>query len=1153
MMVLLSMLAVGLLTLSSSVVRSTSNAAAELEARANARLALALALGELQETMGPDRRVSAPSSIREQASQSHIAGVWGSWQRGEGGDSLAEAKEGTPGQEPSEPAKGGFYQWLVSHADSQALADPDFLDQPLSGRTISLWNGPEEVRGGLMPLRSASGREEGRYAFAVMDEGVKARFNLPVTEPERASEQLNRVLAREASSFEGVPEFAALGDPESADRIATLQSARLAGVSQEDLAAHDLTPWSRSLLTNVRAGGFARDLSLLFDEEELPSDYASRFIYSDEESPLASALERFRGSNALGAPDPSWQILHSHYRLFDKLTGGNSPLAEASFVGRPTAWTPPRGRSEDSFHTEQLLPVISKAQFVFSTSFGYHGSLHTLKQDEAATDEDKYVTWLVIDPIITLWNPYNVNLKFSEMRLDLHRVPLAFSLSKNGRKISTTPTHFANTYVSSEVSSAKNQYYRLNLKASLSEGTDLVLSPGEHLVFTAHNHKKHYRHQYAEEGLDLLPGWNPPAGSATGSPNVGGVSTMNVMVDASGKSSGLINGKPARTIPVKVGDRISVSVEPQVADMDQFRELNNKEATAYLKYGTPGDRSRTIGSIELDYGEDFSGFEEEVPELSEDELPEFVVPRGVPVGVKADDYQGNDPPVAAQFKQPFLVASLQLKTGYDSRRPTKGWLQNGPLNSYSSAGQSLEQPDDFHHHQYEFVWEPMTDWDSTPTVEIEPMSNRGFGGRGTTSETGMTLAPFRGVPLAPAVSLGQFRHAPLNNSGQLPLTTQIVGNSFASSLLPPDEVSVNEGERTFLDHHVLANEALFDHYFLSTAASGSGGSLSDSLSAEQRLEYFFRGQESLPNGRFRPVTRLDQSEAKELASQLTSDLSQGSREIGSRLFLEGGFNINSTSKRAWKVFLSSAMQEELPVLDANLGLEEELASLGTTNGYGVVASRFYPLTGQEKGGLSGDANPADWSGHHRLTEEQVDRLAEAIVEQVRARGPFQSVAEFVNRQVSSEKALALAGAIQTAIDNTGLDEETFGEDGTGFDMISDQAAFPEAAVGSVFEGAAGYLNQSDVLTPLAPLLTARSDTFRIRAYGESLTASGQVAARAWCEAIVQRFPEYLDESEEATTSPVDLQSESNIRFGRRFRQVSFRWLNPDEIDSNQLS
>ena len=93
------------------------------------------------------------------------------------------------------------------------------------------------------------------------------------------------------------------------------------------------------------------------------------------------------------------------------------------------------------------------------------------------------------------------------------------------------------------------------------------------------------------------------------------------------------------------------------------------------------------------------------------------------------------------------------------------------------------------------------------------------------------------------------------------------------------------------------------------------------------------------------------------------------------------------------------------------------------------------------------------------------------------------------------------------------------------------------------DGSPGMLTQADLLTPLAPILTARGDTFRIRAYGDA-RAPGGTKVRAWCEAIVQRVPDYLDPADEAWDPPV---RPVNQRFGRRFVEVAFRWLSPSEI------
>ena len=60
LMVLLTIVAIGLLSLASISLRSSTSSQAGATARSNARLAMMMALGQLQREMGPDGRISAP-------------------------------------------------------------------------------------------------------------------------------------------------------------------------------------------------------------------------------------------------------------------------------------------------------------------------------------------------------------------------------------------------------------------------------------------------------------------------------------------------------------------------------------------------------------------------------------------------------------------------------------------------------------------------------------------------------------------------------------------------------------------------------------------------------------------------------------------------------------------------------------------------------------------------------------------------------------------------------------------------------------------------------------------------------------------------------------------------------------------------------------
>ncbi|KRP33892.1 MAG: hypothetical protein ABS34_13430 [Opitutaceae bacterium BACL24 MAG-120322-bin51] len=197
--------------------------------------------------------------------------------------------------------------------------------------------------------------------------------------------------------------------------------------------------------------------------------------------------------------------------------------------------------------------------------------------------------------------------------------------------------------------------------------------------------------------------------------------------------------------------------------------------------------------------------------------------------------------------------------------------------------------------------------------------------------------------------------------------------------------------------------------------------------------------------------------------------------------------------------------------------------------------------------------------HQRLTDAQVRALATEIVEQVKERGPFLSLSEFMNRRLSSDRSLARVGAVEAALNelaSRGAGENPFADIQSYFSEtvtvpLGVTYPFKEAAEGNLAYGFPGWMRQADVLRPIAPILSARDDTFVIRAYGECKDPlTGEAKAGAWCEAILQRRADYVDSiNDEATVLPSEstLTSEINKRFGRRFVIVSFRWLSEDEV------
>jgi hypothetical protein len=1150
MLSLLMVLALGMTTLSTVSLRNSTRDRDISRARANARLALQIAIGELQQLAGPDRRVTS-SSPEGDGSRPHLTGVWEGWKWDGAGS--------TPDWQSEKD--GRFKGWLVSSARQGASRSLAFANEPAEGRTVRLvpshGDANDAVEADLVELGGSRNRSKGAFAWAVFDESQKADISLPADDEDAADEPagaMDRLAAAYEPGYAAVKAFdwkALASRRDERANLLSLGQSRLIGLKKEDVSFHDAGIGSFGLLTNAADGGFATDLSSLFSESSLPKEYANRFVYSGSDAPLAAPPVRFTGANPLPSPDPSWALLHSHYRSYEKLSAGDSPslaVTADSVAARPD---PKAGLSGDqllrqpAFNSQQIAPVIAKAQFVFSLTFGVNqGTLTKMwgnggARSSPASLRDNYITWLAIDPVITLWNPYNVPLQFSGAAIELHRIPMAFKLYKNGNPLTSTFTRLTDAHTAENFKDRQNRYYVLKLLPEKGR-TTLLMQPGEHIVFTGQEWTLHGGHSYnkygkdskgKEYGLVMRPGFNPPAGLDS-SPDIGGITTQNLFVNPDGTTSGKDYGKNVRTVAVKGGDRIEVEVKPERAGADSIGELGGREVTGFLKYyvGSPGSDSkwqnrRLVGGIELDYGDKEKEY---LPEFKRNQLSAIVVnpaiPKTAPGNVDLNDEDaGAD--AALRWKEPFLIATFQQKTERDSKFPSRSWINNGPGNLYAAAG--IDQKESFEHQQYEFKWEPMTDWPpDSPTIEISNDRNRGYGGSGIYAQTGTEFAALTSLPLAPAHSLGQFSHAPLNAGGQLPLVTRPFANSFAPALIAADKVREQADSRTYLDHSFFANNALLDGYFLSTAADHPANFGRAALSRKQIIEEFFSGKQKLPNRRFEP--HLGHESPREISERLLKD-EESYRNIAANLLVRGSFNVNSTSVAAWQALLASNFNGAVPMADGSVSKAE-----------GVPVSRNLPSIGNDASSGSMVADQEKWTGHRRLSADQIESLAEAIVKQIRERGPFQSLAEFVNRRPGGKGESSLSGVIQTAIDESGINEPLLDPESR---VTIATGANTQAGSGNAADGAPGIITQADLLTPLLPQLTVRGDTFVIRACGETVDSEGR-RIRAWCEATVQRKPEFVDPADSPTATP---KSSVNQIFGRRFEIVSFRWLLPSEV------
>ena len=441
----------------------------------------------------------------------------------------------------------------------------------------------------------------------------------------------------------------------------------------------------------------------------------------------------------------------------------------------------------------------------------------------------------------------------------------------------------------------------------------------------------------------------------------------------------------------------------------------------------------------------------------------------------------------------------------------------------------------------------------------------GYYGAGYSSNDGVSHVVTRSIPREPIHSLGALQHGAAEGKkfGQAvgektwflqPSVSHAIANSFAPSFLGPDAVRGTLAGWPAADHSYLANLALWDTYFYSSIKPRTKSAHKSPSTAyseqKRRLEDFLAtgsAYKPLPNERMRPWSSDPATDIKAIFPSTTPDPSAADR-TASLLMVDGMFNVNSTSVTAWKSFLSGLKKAKVPS-NPSPGL---LSQAKMVDAQGTAVAALLEAAGEEIDDTTlGDPSEAEqWRGFRSLSDDQIDELAKAIVKQVRKRGPFLSIADFVNRRPGSNKELAVSGALQSALDDNDVSiNEAYRQGDRSLSLAEAQAQgfpFPEAEAGPKAIGSPGYVKQGDLLTSLGPMIAVRGDTFVIRGYGEAREASGKnVLARSWCEAVVQRVPDYLDPSDKAyaavPTSPV------NLTFGRRFNIVSFRFLNPREV------
>lgn len=1188
LMALLILLAVGLLGLSSIELRKSGLGTHEARAKANARLALMFALGDLQRHVGPDTRATAKASILGETGveNPHWTGVWST--RAKDGSSFFKRDDVEGGL--SDLRVQGWNRetevraWLVSGRDQGSVGPKSLLPKDavelLGEGTVGSDVNASGVSAPRVKVKNQADGS-GSYAWWVGDLGVKANVATPdAFESKSPSEgspddggwfRLMTSQEADAGAFGG-------GDLVNGGmkrRMVTDETMQMLDQGRAEVFHHDFTTQSEGVLSDMAEGGLKRDLTAYIQSGGFMRDYKGRAGLSDSDHLVGPANpgEAIRqglnwGENRHRDTSPHFGLLRQWAALDAPFGGENVQAMLPKIEPRPVlgmgeALSNNQPVSIAENDTPSLTPVLVEGSMFYNM---------TWHRTTPGRGGNPYQVRLHVYPRIVLWNPYNV-----EMDME----PVIGMIQGNGRQEMWTDGYIPSGNSRFNVI-AQWIWFEGGRNSNFAPADGSILNsqgytdpymgcfyfsiprtkfgPGECLVFSADRSAEYNRpltptsNNFALEA-NVLTCEKPPHPSRSyymSDSEIGGGITFiptkfwfaptTAWTRNMGRNGIENQGDDSRVILKKLGTRTGVTFE----EFDQLPQV--AMVSASLQYGG-GREPRISWSVneKMDVAE--TATFNPVPRL----VPNVRTREGIRLrwfDEHQSNLQGSGGLGGTPHFEEALMANWNPRAAYATRSPYENVA--GTLPRTGTAGGPW-----FFGAYTRDLYDGAVSWQDQMPV---PRGGRYHGNPfGPPQESGGRPIVLFDVPRSGTrvVSLGQFQHAKLSEFiwhpsyvvgqsladprlGGLARTAPLLGDGASTGGFDATAIGwSNDAQRSagrdawasqaraiFQNYPLTAslvydlsfevNRNLWDRYFLSTGTEREKAAfLTDST------------KNPLPNGRMRLAPRTGKGPDE-------FDLSHF-HLAAQHLMVDGAFNVNSTSVEAWKAMLRSTAR---------------LSADGKSAAFPRVLN---PPGGEWSAGDSAEDDAA-WSGYRSLTDSETDLLARAIVNQVRLRGPFLSMADFVNRRLADDETGKM-GALQAAIEVAGLNEKfkvAFPlENGSALkdyahpDNIADatrldQTLKPDSKVW----GIPGYLTQGDVLQVLGPSLSARSDTFVIRAYGDSSDASGKLQARAWCEAVVQRCPEPL----EADDSGLDSAKAGRENdFGRKFVVKSFRWLSPEEV------
>ncbi|MEZ0217900.1 MAG: hypothetical protein ACAH89_12260 [Rariglobus sp.] len=1083
------------------------------------------------------------------------------------------------GLDPSAPASwsGGYSNIEIKAAGQKAVllvgpktagANPDATGGAAVDRYVVAPLKDISVPSANVPGAGSSGNVTiGRYAWWVGDEGVKASYALVDPRPGKttpggsttdASESRLRLMSASRTGAELIPGFGAY--PAADDTAAAVRLNRLLQMPQASLLDpslspdaqksrfHDFTGKASGVLSDALNGGLRQDLTYYF---ELPkatwdaSSFAGKGIIPAGWSPNW-------GTSASPDYAPKWDWLYSFYNT------NPTNVASPTLAVRPETPT-----------AVGITPIITQFRMIAFTDSTKLGPLNTVGNIPPG---QVYQLPIRSNVAFVLANPYNVTLT---------------------APANTYEFVLQNTYTSSNPAVPTNP----PVTAPVNE------TPGGLVIGVSDPN-----HNYSES-LGSLVLLRAPNDTVTKSM----LDTVRFTLPAFSIPPGgtcvfSIKGKTqvaGGTAPVAAGSEAPVELEvndsgnPIVAKTRYFTSGNTLDFTA------PAAPKKTIALLYVhdqvfititlratgsnlvlqqlkDCGfsktQETAGVENEI--IGNLHI-KFIPParRNMDSSSAAEVFNYN----LRAYARPYQDLNLRAATSDHLAVDTPGKIWNAP--SYAGGICRLS---------YQSPAAAFTE-NLTPATWAE---NFGPETRSPVASQGIFFDfPRKTAEQPPVISLGQLQHASLTADDWHPGTSinyqsaNAVGNSYSSPFVTRGQAVQNRAKGWY--KAPTNNIRYFDMAYLLNTALWDG--------------FFFSGIPQTDPVAFAPLNSrysiYDGAGATDVRKSTSS----------SHLLVNGAFNVNSTSHDAWVALLGGLNGLRVnndttadgvpfprtlwqPVTNTQTGSSYKSSGTGNDSyaGYRRLSAAEIDSLATEivkrvrargpfvslshfinrslvaaSSAFNSSINDADTSGNLAATAVPMGRgltgpLQAAIDSTAAGINTFQQIGSDIvtangagaygDRVLFAGEMLSTTSARPFVSGDAGYNAQPvyFADklvDLPNLDPIYGNAA-PPGPQGRTSTGIPGWLLQGDILQSVGPALSARSDTFVIRTYGEVLnpTDSTQTQARAWCEAVVQRLPTYVQPASDAPeVLPAALTSADNKAFGRAYKVISFRWLSSEDI------